>query len=408
MNLKRLRIVAPDRIEHGPQLFDLLAKVFAGPSEDYFDLVGSCQTVMGDESSHLDWDASRIATIDEKLIANFSVWDYLMRVGKARLRVGGIGCVATHGEFRKQGVMSKTIEAAKEAMRRAGYDVTILFGIPDFYQRYGYVRAWSDQVLWAKVSELQSVKLPSALRRFSLENNPEADALYNKTHANFTGTAIRPTYRHSFVQVSKAYRWLDQKKNLAGYIRANDKFKPGVLTCLEAVGATEEIQSAVALLAGRLNCREVRFTTIPPRHPLLVTLKRGNCRVETSYHRSGEAMIHSLNTRQALSRMTGELSARLRKSAYDNWRGKLDISDGSDRITLKIERSAVSIMPRGKRSTTNGALAGGDYIAQLLIGTDDPLETAEWGRIKLAGEARKLLQVLFPKQQPALCGWDRY
>jgi len=38
--------------------------------------------------------------------------------------------------------MAKTVAATIEAMSQVGYDMTVLFGIPDFYHRFGYVRAW--------------------------------------------------------------------------------------------------------------------------------------------------------------------------------------------------------------------------------------------------------------------------
>ena len=408
MKRAQLQIKAPERINDGEALYDLLGKVFATEAEDYFKLTDECRKVLGNPAGHFDWNSSRISLMEDQLVTSWGVWDYKMRVGKTRLRVAGIGCVATDGRWRKQGLMTKTIKAAKLAMRQAGYDVSILFGIPDFYRRYGYVRAWSDSAILVAVGELGEGSLESPLRKFSLENNQEANDLYNRCHSRFAGTSVRPTYRRHYSMSTKAYRWVGKGKQLRGYIRVNEKVKPGILSCFEAAGETGEILAAAAILARRLKCREVRFLTIPWQHPLLIRLRRGNCRVETSYHRDGEALIHSLNLRQTLGKMSSELSTRLKASAFNNWRGKLQISGPYDKVGLKLDQGLVSVIPAEKKIATDNIISGREFTSQLLIGTNDPLETVEWGRIKLPGETRQLLPVLFPKLYPMLSGWDRY
>ena len=58
------------------------------------------------------------------------------------------------------------------------------------------------------------------------------DALYNQTHADFTGTAIRPTYRNRHPEDIGVYAWFGEAGNLEGYIRAFPaEDNPKVLTC---------------------------------------------------------------------------------------------------------------------------------------------------------------------------------
>ena len=99
------------------------------------------------------------------------------------------------------------------------------------------------------------------------------------------------------------------------------------------------------------------------------------------------------------------LSARLRASWLAGWSGKLLIADSRESATLDILRSRVSVLPA---SPTPHAIRGGDEIAQLLIGTDEPEEVIDAGRTRLSGDARKLAPVLFPNQHPNLAAWDRY
>jgi hypothetical protein len=62
----------------------------------------------------------------------------------------------------------------------------------------------------------------------------------------------------------------------------------------------------------------------------------------------------------------------------------------------------------GASGPTTNTIRGGNHVAQLLIGTGDPWEIAEAARMRVTGEARSLLPVLFPAQEPQLNAWDRF
>ena len=57
---------------------------------------------------------------------------------------------------------------------------------------------------------------------------------------------------------------------------------------------------------------------------------------------------------------------------------------------------------------TGHAIRGGEEIAQLLIGADEPEETVEAGHIRLTGDARDLAGVLFPNEYPFISWWDSF
>ena len=64
---------------------------------------------------------------------------------------------------------------------------------------------------------------------------------------------------------------------------------------------------------------------------------------------------------------------------------------------------------RGKAcGTATAAIRGGEEIAQLLIGSDDPIEIARAAGTKLSREARMLAAILLPAQHPMICLGDRY
>ncbi len=64
--------------------------------------------------------------------------DLEVKVGKTYLKTGGVGGVGTLEEHRMKGYSRMVMEFSIEYMTRNEYDVSMLFGIPDYYIKWGY------------------------------------------------------------------------------------------------------------------------------------------------------------------------------------------------------------------------------------------------------------------------------
>ncbi|MCK4275421.1 MAG: hypothetical protein KAX78_02840, partial [Phycisphaerae bacterium] len=136
------------------------------------------------------------------------------------------------------------------------------------------------------------------------------------------------------------------------------------------------------------------------------------CRCELRYSKSGGAMIRTVNLASSLGKMAGELSRRLAESTIASWRGELLICDAREQVKLLVGRSGIGVgqigADRSSGAKAHNVIRGGEHIAQLLIGTDEPDEIIEAGRIRLTGDARKLIEVLFGHQHPMLSAPDGF
>lgn len=395
-----LTFTRPDPTRHRQAMLDLTAKAFG--SHGYWRWLAYCRNAYVD-NSHYDWRASTIGLLGEKIVTHWGVWGYRMRIGRARVRVAGIGAVATHGEFHRKGLMARTARAGCEAARAAGYDMSLLFGIGDFYHRFGYVCAWAERTYFVDAGKLPRPPAGMKLRRFALRHRDDLARLHNRCCTRLTGTAVRPTFG-AHDQGWAGYLWHDADGRTAGYVIVSEP-KSKRFELIDHAGDPQAVLGALNKLAGRHRAREVRFCSMHHDSSLARTLRRGDCRVETHYIRSGDAMIRTLNLAATLKRMRGELSARLRRSHLSDWRGDLLIADPREKVLLRIDRSHVAVAPAAR---TRHAIRGGDEIAQLLIGTDEPREIADAGRIRLSGQAGQLIDVLLPNQHPALAAWDHF
>lgn len=399
-----LVLIAPVPSQHRVEMFDLIAKVFS--HSGYYTFRESLRASYLDHS-HYDWFASRIGLMDGKIVSHFGVWDYLTRIGAARLRTGGIGVVATDGDYRKHGLMRLTAQGCIDAMREQGYDLSVLFGIQNFYHRFGYTRAWVEQTYIVATADLPVDKPAVTLRRFRFGPRAEFDSLFNQQHQHITGTAVRPTYSRANPRHQRiGYVWRDRQGKPLGYFAVADK--GAHLEVIEAVGDTDQLLRGIGQVARKWRAREVRFVSLPYRTDLACRLRAGSVRLECSYARCGGPMVRIVNLRSSLTKMEVELTRRLKASVFQGRRAQLVLSDGRESVALGLGGGRVKVLDAPVRGGAKHAILAGDALGQLLLGTDEPGQIVADRDIKVTGDARELLPVLFPAQYPMLHTADRF
>jgi putative acetyltransferase len=57
------------------------------------------------------------------------------------VRAAGLAPMAVRPEYQRQGIGRRLIEEGLEECRKAGYDVVVVVGHPDYYPRFGFVPA---------------------------------------------------------------------------------------------------------------------------------------------------------------------------------------------------------------------------------------------------------------------------
>jgi len=389
--MKKFIITKPNPKKHKKQLAQIFAMTF--PFPNYFKMYDHA-TERYFYHSHYDWENSRIGIIGEEIVSHFGVWNYQMRVGNARLKTAGIGAVLTHNNFRKHGYLTKTANAALESVKSAGYDFSILFGIRNFYHKFGYARAWNNSHYIISLDNLPKEKPEFSIKKMRKAHYPEMEKLYNKVTKKLTGTAVRPTYS-LFPKDELGYYWTDKKGNLAGYLFV--KINPNELDCVEAIGDVEQILRVTSVIAKKNLKTTIRFSHLHYNLPIAEALRRRNCRVEINYEACGGPMAKIINLKTTMQNLLPELSVKINESLIPKYKGELLVSDSNEKVFLKIANGNVSVIENSK---TKNFIKGNFKLAELLLGTDDPRETAKACGIKFGGEGKMLAEILFPNRHP--------
>jgi predicted GNAT family N-acyltransferase len=123
------------------------------------------QPTMGSDYPHLyrenNCDNLRHMRDDGQVISCVCVYPAQIQWDQAVLKIGGIGGVATHPDYRKQGHAGKVLQDCIDMMKSQDYDLSILWtGINGYYRRWGWENAGHQH--YFKIDRSTIGYLPSA------------------------------------------------------------------------------------------------------------------------------------------------------------------------------------------------------------------------------------------------------
>jgi hypothetical protein len=401
------------------QYIDALHIVPAGEcdSEALYDFIGEgwkdrSSIDLGESSrqgrvahSTYDWAASQVGKLNGKLVTHVGVWELQMRVGCAFVRTGGVNLVCTHPEQRGKGLMRKTFDATLHALGTCGYDMSILLG-STMYAKFGYVPAWPATEYVVKTARLPSVAPDVQAQPFNpyvLGNREAVAPFYNRDHRGITGTVQRPTLRLGQapnVPGDEGWFLVDAAGNQVGYVLGCPNPARSVYFISHAGGDSEQVLRVVAHLARQHTCEQVRFARLPYKSPLCRRLRKTLPALTSQPEpRDDNWWIQLINLRTTLERIAPELELRLEKSHLYDWSGEILIKTSEEQAVLSITRGHITV---SEPIQTEHIIEGGQEIAQLVLGCEDPSETIEEAGTNMNGDAKELMEVLFPSQRPMM------
>jgi hypothetical protein len=353
---------------------------------------------------HYDFDTSRLIFDRDKLIHHWGVWGYPMRLDSIQLKVAGIGAVVTREPYRKQGLMAMAAEDSFRAMYANGYDVSVLRG--RHYVKFGYARAWNYVTYKLTAEDLPRFKICVSVETLQPKHLNEIAGIYNRDYADFSGTAVRPTYRVAQEDGMQAFNgWFDSDGRLAGYVRVVPTEDKKALQCLEATGDPEQGLAVLAELFDQGDYESLNFFTIPWEHPILEIIRRGACVVEDRYFLNTGWRVKIINLKRIVEKLQPLLIARLRKSHLQKWQGEFHLDGGDQTVNLEIGEGHIQIVNSNSVAHT---LVAGAALGRFLIGSDDPQEIIRQEDVVCTGDGADLARVLFPNLRPMMSHFDEY
>ncbi|MFN4179702.1 MAG: GNAT family N-acetyltransferase [Armatimonadota bacterium] len=353
-----------------------------------------------------------------KDVSRLWVHDLDIRFGDAIVRMGGIGGVETDEAYRKRGFARRLLETANEYMRENGFDIAGLFGISDFYERWGYIPALPEYRLKIPTDNLKNAKMKHAVVEYSDQYKLDALRIYECNNRYRICSIVR--YPESWSGFVRGTDWfveadvkvfVDESGKVIGYLSL-DKVKDR--TAVAEVGyATQEVfESMAAFLFERAkeHGHEEVILLIPPDHEFAIYLRRYGCTATQVFHRSGGGMMRIINLGSLMTKLSPELSRRMAEAwifGREFEKGFAIVTDIGN-VLVKVKGDKVEVSPVPNLSVEEKLELSQGKLTQLLTGyqTIDILVANQ--EAQCSPTLIPLLRVLFPPNYPYIWWADRF
>jgi len=357
-----------------------------------------------------------------KEVSGLSIVDQKVRVGKASLKMAGIAGVWTAESHRRKGFASKVMWASIDEMVKRRYDVSILFGIEDFYHRYGYgvcFPNWTCQVDTGTLSAAAGSEYK--VRAANKRDLAVIVKLYQKTNVRRPASTIRPA---NWMPVHQSrYGWrmprmgegIERRAGKA-IVAENEKSKVLAYAAFDAqdghcmvieIGGSDRwafpaLVRRIRQEAARVGAERVRFC-VPPDDPFGEYLNRFGS-VWFGHHPSNSgSMGRIVSLERTIEKMIPTFEERLGRAELP----KDGLSVGTDIGTVTIVRKqghlAVSALNSSARVEVS-QLA----LTQLITGYRSIQDLLVDGDAKVARRWADVVDALFPKANPYMWWPDRF
>jgi predicted acetyltransferase len=276
----------------------------------------------------------------DQTVAQLAILQRTMHLAGATVTMGGIADVVTHPAHRRQGYGARLLEGAVTYMREERYQISLLFGITDFYHRFGYAPVLPEYAVTVATRDAERLASPVAapVRAAGPDDAGALLALYTQVNARRTGTLERTAEAFDPRPRPDAERWWSHPRRfLVAEVRGRPAAyailhgDPARLRVLELGVPAEHVTTAGASLVAAVaqeavtrRLENVRFP-LPLDEPLVDLLRQVGCRVEVTYPANGEGMGRIVNL-PALAEALAPVLAPLAASLPDTTRpGELEL-----------------------------------------------------------------------------------
>lgn len=384
---------------------DLMAKTF-GP--DYFTVSRLLDALVAGYPA-FQREHTRVAFRNGQLAGAMRITTDTIRIGEARLKMGGLGWIAVSSEFRGQGVASAMIGDALAYMRRNNYHVSMLFGVVDFYHRFGFTTMLSDYQTAVDVLEAENAEhTPYKVR----PGKPGDIAAIQKLHNAGESEVACSIVRSAAHLTNQWERWkpvqvlTDERGKVVAYFLPQDA-KHGLL--VEELGLASRDQCGALLHACAAHALErhapqIRFAA-PPCHTFLKYLLQFESKYEMHVKRNRDGMLAIVNMEETLESMIPEWESGLSQSALVRERAEVTLLIDKKPYRVRANRGALDVTPNSGENKMSVTMA---EFVQLLSGYRYLDEILESRRRILTAQGKALLQVLFPKRLPFVWPVDHF
>lgn len=387
------------------EIADMMGKIFRQKSwYEFYKIRMDYQT----KDPYYKPEHSRLAKEDGRILGHVSIVEKWMRIGSCAVKMAGIGDVFTHPDARGKNVSSHLMNDSVDYMRQHDYPISMLYGIPNFYHKFGYIEAMGSFKVFAPIRFLAQIKSSLPVRPCRESDIPALDKLYNENYQNKTGSIKRvPNCWYKMMEPKELFVACNPGDAPVGYVILKSIWGGGGYAA-EVVAPTDEARHA--LVAFQIEkykevCPSELEYRITPDDPFFDFLRDFGPRVVSQYlaEGQGQAMLRIVNLPLLFREIKPVLERRLKHSDFAGAEGGINFdAEDAGKAALTFQKGKISIKNSLAKSFPTLATPQ-NLLTRSVIGywsagrLVDRLIQA--GR-KIPAGVLPLLEALFPTQNP--------
>jgi predicted N-acetyltransferase YhbS len=368
-------------------------------------------------------DATKVhLVIDGTEVSWAYVIPFTIRIESALVRMDGIGGVGTAEEHRNRGYSRRVLQAAVEFMRTGDAALSTLYGIADFYPKFGYATLAPFHVIRLTAPDrIPDLPVGYTARPLTQSDIPELLRLYHQNTRRQVGPIERDDASRSVARLTEAADQPDECRvvlrepdAIVGYLWRGSKAwwtstREGDSLVLAEIVAENPAAAEAALGAARrwaidVDKPDIQFTA-PPDDPIATAAMFLNARFEAHHERDGDFMGRCLGLPKLFSALSPELTRRLR-AARTGARGLLQIVTDEGSATLAVTPDDVSLASNEPTRADFVVSMPQHELARLSFGGFAPHEILARLPEPPTEPAAELLSILFPRRHPYIYPMD--
>lgn len=352
---------------------------------------------------------TRLALYNGELAGALRLHTDTIRLGEARLKMGGFAWVSTNARHRHKGVARALISDTLEYMRGHGYHVAMLFGIPNFYHRFGFVTTLADYAVVVDTLEACREK-PANGRTRTVK--PGDIKTVQKIHSDgekdvacsLVRTAAHMTNRWDWWKDAQVV--MNAKGRVEGYYlarirkRAYEVIEVGA----ENAGAANEIVAHCGREAMREGLGQIRFL-VPAAHPFAHRLLLRDSTHEMKVVHGEGGMMAFVNLPECLENVIPEWESELERLSLHAGRTEVTLVVDRQPYRVRANYGAFDITPQAGKNKVGMTSA---ELMHLLTGYRHLPEFLDSTRRIIDADGHTLLSALFPKRDSYVWALDRF
>ena len=334
-----------------------------------------------------------------------------MRIGTASIRIGGIGNVGTERDHRLKGYSSLVMRESTRLLSEQRIEMGFLFGIQDFYHRFGYDVAFAQTELQVPAEALACARPALRTRMMVRADAPAVRRVYNQLNAGRTGTIVRPP-RWLYFAISAGFKRagrtvvaLDGRDRIVGYAMYDVRDERLVVSEIEA-RSHQAFQALADVLSKRARRRKARTAEIhvPIGHAFGSYCVSLGCSRQIRHPRNGGPMARVIDLPRLLDRMLPDLSRRVADSGFrDAVTFRTDLGD----VCLGLENGQVRRLPEPPADAHSVVLPQ-SALMQLAMGYRCAADVSQDPGVRIPRRALAIVDSLFPGGYPYMAWPDRF